>query len=167
MENQMELPDAAQAVQGIFCSSEACGEAAVADDRNEYEGGRQEESEQAFAAQENGSAAQQGTIVGKRSAVNQQRSYRRGSGSSDAAEAARSKRAAAIIGAGFRSGQFAGHKLKRAPEIRRPFLFRESCREINERGLRRRPDASDLQRSICDRGCPTLRCLRGFLFSAK
>jgi hypothetical protein len=31
MENQMELPDAAQAVQGIFCSSEACGEAAVAD----------------------------------------------------------------------------------------------------------------------------------------
>jgi PilZ domain len=31
MENQMELPDAAQAVQGIFCSSEACGEPAVAD----------------------------------------------------------------------------------------------------------------------------------------
>jgi hypothetical protein len=31
MENQMELPDAAQAVQGNFCSSEACGEPAVAE----------------------------------------------------------------------------------------------------------------------------------------
>jgi PilZ domain len=31
MENQMELSDAPQAVQGISCSSEACGEPAVAD----------------------------------------------------------------------------------------------------------------------------------------
>ena len=31
MENQMELPDVPQAVQEIFCSSEACGEPAVAD----------------------------------------------------------------------------------------------------------------------------------------
>ena len=31
MENQMELPGVAQTVQGNFCSSEACGEPAVAD----------------------------------------------------------------------------------------------------------------------------------------
>ncbi len=30
-ENQMESPEAPKAVQGIFCSSEACGEPAVAD----------------------------------------------------------------------------------------------------------------------------------------